>query len=519
MQNIETIKLVLTLISGLCWTIVYIEGIRIGLRDRSYAIPFYALALNIGWELLYTYYTFQTTLGVQAIVNAIWLLCDLGILYTYLKYGRKYFPRNLPSSAFITWTVLILVTAMVVQYSFTREFGVRVGAGYSAFLQNLLMSVLFIIMFVRRGGSEGQSLSIAINKWIGTLAPTIQYGILGDSGFPNGSFLILTAGIFCSVFDLIYIAMLTGSRKLGSNGNALVALVVVLLVSAPVVAQQTALDFHESERSDKITGGWIQQGKFEPNNPDIRITLNVPSFRLTLWQGDAEVQSYYVGVGLKDYPIYIGEREATEIIWNPPWIPPPSSWVGERKGVRPGQFIKPGDPRNPLGKMKIPLGDSYLIHQAAKTSDISNLVSHGCVRMLRTDLYDLAEKIVAARGLPISRKRIAGAKRGSRTLVAALDDPVPVDINYDTLVVENRVLYIYPDIYDRGTNVTSRLRAELKSANVDISTLSEKTLKQMLAKAKRRTRFVVEVSSIEEGRALQDGRVLPLIPRKVNGKW
>ena len=514
MENTATIKLVLTLISGLCWTIVYIEGIRIGLRDRSYAIPFYALALNIGWELLYTYYTFQTTLSVQAIVNAIWLLCDLGILYTYLKYGRKYFPRHFSSSSFITWTVLILVTAMAVQYSFAREFGVRVGAGYSAFLQNLLMSVLFIIMFVRRGGSEGQSLSIAINKWIGTLAPTIQYGILGDTGFPNGSFLILTAGIFCSVFDLLYIAMLTGSRKLVSNGNALVALVVVLLVSAPVVAQQTALDLHESERSDKITGGWIQLGKFEPNNPDIRITLNVPSFRLTLWQGNAEVQSYYVGVGLKDYPIYIGEREATEIIWNPPWIPPPSSWVGERKGVRPGQFIKPGDPRNPLGKMKIPLGDSYLIHQAAKTSDITNLVSHGCVRMLRTDLYDLAEKIVAARGLPISRKRIESAKRGSRTLVAELDDPVPVDINYDTLVVENRVLYIYPDIYDRGTNVTSRLRAELKSANVDVSTLSEKTLKQMLAKAKRRTRFVVEVSSIEEGRALEDGRVLPLIPRK-----
>ncbi|HKY29705.1 MAG TPA: L,D-transpeptidase family protein [Pyrinomonadaceae bacterium] len=514
MENIETGKLVLTLISGLCWTVVYIEGIRIGLRDRSYAIPFYALALNIGWELLYTYYTFQTTLSVQAIVNAIWFLCDLGILYTYLKYGRKYFPRYLPSSAFITWTMLILVTAMFVQYSFAREFGVRVGAGYSAFLQNLLMSILFIVMFVRRGSSEGQSLSIAINKWIGTLAPTIQYGILGDGGFPNGSFLILTAGIFCSIFDLIYIAMLTASRKQASNGNALVALVVVLLVCAPVVGQQTALDLHESERSDKITGGWIQQGKFEPNNPDIRITLNVPSFRLTLWQGEAEVQSYYVGVGLKDYPIYIGEREATEIIWNPPWIPPPSSWVGERKGVRPGEYIKPGDPRNPLGKMKIPLGDRYLIHQAAKTSDVGNLVSHGCVRMLRTDLYDLAEKIVAARGLPISRKRIEAAKRGRRTFVGKLDDPVPIDINYDTLVVEHRVLYIYPDVYDRGTNVPSRLRAELQSANVDVSTLSEKTLKQILAKAKRRGRFVVDVGSIEQGRALQDGRVLPLIPSR-----
>ena len=47
MTKLETIKLILTVGSGVCWTIVYIEGIRIGIKDKSYAIPFYALALNI----------------------------------------------------------------------------------------------------------------------------------------------------------------------------------------------------------------------------------------------------------------------------------------------------------------------------------------------------------------------------------------------------------------------------------------------------------------------------------------
>lgn len=291
-------------------------------------------------------------------------------------------------------------------------------------------------------------------------------------------------------------------------------LLCLLVSGGETRSQQTAFDLHESERSDKLTGGRIERAEFHADEPDIRITLNVPSFRLTLWQNGREVKSYYVGVGLKDYPIYIGDREAEELIWNPPWIPPPSSWVGERKGVRPGEFIKASDPRNPLGKMKIPLGDRYLIHQAAAASDVGSLVSHGCVRMLRSDLYDLAEKIIAARSLDVPRKRIEAAKRSSRTLVVPLDEPVPVDINYDTLVVENRVLYIYPDIYSRGTNSPERLRAELESANVDVSGMSERTLKQMLAKVKRRTQFVVETVSIEEGRALSDGRVLPLIPRK-----
>jgi hypothetical protein len=209
MTNLEAFKLALTLVSGICWTVVYIEGIRIGFRDKSYAIPFYALALNIAWELLHTIFGYQSGVSVQTIINTVWFAFDVGILYTYFKYGRKYFPRNLPPGAFIGWSVLGLVISLAVEYAFIREFGVAVGAGYSAFLQNLLMSVLFITMLVRRGSSEGQSLYIAVNKWLGTLAPTILYGIVGEGGFPHGSVLILVLGICCSVFDLIYIWMLT----------------------------------------------------------------------------------------------------------------------------------------------------------------------------------------------------------------------------------------------------------------------------------------------------------------------
>lgn len=308
------------------------------------------------------------------------------------------------------------------------------------------------------------------------------------------------------------------SRNCWARAALLVFLCVLAANSQTASSQKpqallTAADLNESERSDKLTGGQIVRGDLEPNQPDIRLTLNVPSFRLTLWQNGKEVKSYFVGVGMKDHPIYIGDREASELIWNPAWIPPPSDWVLEMKGVTPGEVIKASDPRNPLGKMKIPLGDRYLIHQAAKTTDLGNLVSHGCVRVLRSDLYDLAEKIVAARNAPVSPKRIEAAKRNLRMLVVRLDEPVPVDINYDTLVVEEGVLHIYPDVYGRGTNRVARLRAELESSNVDVSKLDEKTMKRMLSKAARRTQFVVDKSSIEQGTALEDGRVLPLIPK------
>src|SRR5688572_2864345 len=134
--------------------------------------------------------------------------------------------------------------------------------------------------------------------------------------------------------------------------------------------------------------------------------------------------------------------------------------------------------------------------------------------MLRSELYDLAEKIVAARSLDVSPRRIAAAKRSLRKLTVPVDEPIPVDINYDTLVVEGGVLHIYPDVYARGMNRPARLRAELESARVDVSNLSDVTMKKMLAKVKPGMQFVVDTGSIAQGQALEDGKLLPVIPRK-----
>ena len=96
------------------------------------------------------------------------------------------------------------------QLLFVAEFGWDQASRYAAFLQNLLMSGLFIAMFVARGGRRGQTLLIAVAKWIGTLAPTIVFGWYGNSP------LILGLGILCSIFDLSYIGLLWRSRSQNS---------------------------------------------------------------------------------------------------------------------------------------------------------------------------------------------------------------------------------------------------------------------------------------------------------------
>ena len=82
------------------------------------------------------------------------------------------------------------------------------GGSYSAFLQNLAMSLLFIGMYVQRRGDEGQSLNIAINKFIGTLAPTILVGVVGLEAFGAPNLFILVLGSLIAFFDLVYIFIL-----------------------------------------------------------------------------------------------------------------------------------------------------------------------------------------------------------------------------------------------------------------------------------------------------------------------
>ncbi|MCU1541761.1 MAG: hypothetical protein JWM01_2708 [Arthrobacter sp.] len=200
--------LFLTILSGLAWTVVYIDAIRIGFRDRSYAIPAAALGLNLAWEAIYATRSVTTGITAQGVFNIAWGLADVVIVYTFLRFGRSELPRWVTRRIFVGWALLLGVTSFAVQLLFVAEFGWDAASRYAAFLQNLLMSGLFIAMFVARGGSRGQTLLIAVAKWIGTLAPTIVFGWYGNSP------LILGIGLLCSVFDLAYLGLLWRARSL-----------------------------------------------------------------------------------------------------------------------------------------------------------------------------------------------------------------------------------------------------------------------------------------------------------------
>lgn len=281
-------------------------------------------------------------------------------------------------------------------------------------------------------------------------------------------------------------------------------------ISADELAGASYKHSDESAHSDKFTKGHVEKTSLQPGNGDIHITVNIPAFQLTLWQGDKEVKTYQIGIGRKDFQLPSGLRYGKQIVFNPDWVPPDSEWVLEHDAV-PGEVVEADDPRNPLGKIKIPIGGGgILIHQAFRPGDIGHLVSHGCVRVVLTELYELIDEIIAAQSLKVSRPQLEAAKTNKDRFVIKLDAPLVVDINYDTQVIEAGILHLYPDVYNKNTLTLENVRAELKDAGVDDAKLDDKTIQQMLAKVTMNEEFLVSVDDIKAGRALEAGKTQPL---------
>jgi len=204
--------LVLVGISGICWTIVYIELIRNGIKDKACGMPLFALGLNIVWEFLYSidgFFISKEFIMAQNIADLAWALCDIAILCCWFKYGRQYLPKK-AQKYFIPYTMLALVVCIGMQFAFYLYCDTATQASiYSAFAQNVAMSVMFLVALFERGNLKGFSLTGAVCKCIGTLTPTIwgcvEIGRIHEYIFITGS--------LCLLLDLIYIYFILQMRK------------------------------------------------------------------------------------------------------------------------------------------------------------------------------------------------------------------------------------------------------------------------------------------------------------------
>ncbi len=161
-----------------------------------------------------------------------------------------------------------------------------------------------------------------------------------------------------------------------------------------------------------------------PAQANTEIVINIPEYRLALYDKGEVVKSYDIAVGTLyeqtptgSYSIFYKEQFPT-------WFPGP-------KFEDPSPV--PAGPDNPLGTRWMEFHPTFGIHGTNKGWDIQYPVSGGCIRMHDKDAQDLYERVLIG---------------------------TPVIILYETILFEDRPDGLYvkvvPDIYNRKVNTPER---------------------------------------------------------------
>jgi lipoprotein-anchoring transpeptidase ErfK/SrfK len=209
---------------------------------------------------------------------------------------------------------------------------------------------------------------------------------------------------------------------------------------------------------------------------DTRIVVNIPAFRMDVFQDGTLLKSYKIGIGYQQFPLPTGFRKAEQIIFNPTWTQPNESWASD-----PGAVTPAGAAGNPLGPIKVPIGGANLIHGGKSLAKIGTFASHGCVGLTNDEVKDFVRTLADATKIDLTDDKIAGyLKHRTRTQVVKIPKSVPVELRYETILIQDGQLHVYRDVYTKNTNTEENLRAAFEANGASFDKLSEAEKTQAL---------------------------------------
>ncbi|KUJ24430.1 uncharacterized protein LY89DRAFT_679574 [Mollisia scopiformis] len=212
---------------GGLWTITYILMARQSFKDRTYGMPFFALALNFAWEIVYALYVAEMPL--ERFVFTVWLLLDCAMVYGLLTSGKEEW-NHAPSMKKYLGTIFWITTiwCTVGHWAFAKwwldnDVGQKEGKFYmgrvgpdttelgfwSALICQVNLSAASLVMLLVRQHTGGVSWKIWGSRMLGSV-----FGLYGNYGWewwmwreaheyfmsPFAVFMWVT----CLVCDLVY---------------------------------------------------------------------------------------------------------------------------------------------------------------------------------------------------------------------------------------------------------------------------------------------------------------------------
>lgn len=188
-----TVSTVILGFGGLGYTLAYILMTRQSLRDRTYAMPLFSLALNFGWEIVFSTYVAESLL--EKATFWIWMILDLGLIYAVLKYGKNEWThapivgRNIGKilTLFVLWSCCAFwaVSKWWIQENINPKPGKHYGGvegpdttelgWWTALVAQDFLSVMLLAQIMVRENSGGASYTIWAVRFVGSLCGLVVY--------------------------------------------------------------------------------------------------------------------------------------------------------------------------------------------------------------------------------------------------------------------------------------------------------------------------------------------------------
>lgn len=276
-----------------------------------------------------------------------------------------------------------------------------------------------------------------------------------------------------------------------------------------------AAEYGEGSSAKRVTspairvtsGAYVAVERALAPDPRVRIEVNLPAFELSVYRENELLRRFRIGIGRKGWPVPQGLRIAREMVWNPDWVPPESPWATP-------SLVRSLKARGEvLGRLKIPLGGEILIHGTSRRSDLGRLVSHGCIRMLNSDLAKLADLLVRETAAPAEPAKIRRAKANKRfSYGVTLPRPVAVAIRYEPVVLRAGKVTVHRDVYGWAP-VTPEQVAEAQSF-ADPVAPAAKQARQVPGRVRRPGAATASPRQARPSRASHPPDVVPVARRK-----
>lgn len=212
LQNLNLSQMILFIIGCIFWLLTYIIYIK-NIKSKQFVeIPLIVVSLNIAWEFIWSF-PFGSSVGnymgtsIQ-IGYSLWFFFDCFIFWGILKYGYKQFQNPFFRDNSKIIAIITVIFGLIFFYTFKNAgYDTEIGT-ISAYLDNIMISALYIFLFVNQDDKSLFSIQVAWYKMLGT--GLISVALVWHW---NENYFLMFITTVVLLLDIYYLFIVHKSRK------------------------------------------------------------------------------------------------------------------------------------------------------------------------------------------------------------------------------------------------------------------------------------------------------------------